>query len=61
MQQISITYEYSEKRQQFFREAIQTNLAAAEFLGNKKKIYILCETRGLQEATHLLLSAFSLL
>jgi hypothetical protein len=29
----------------FFHEAIETNLAAAEPLGNKKKIDMLCETR----------------
>ena len=45
VQQITIAFEYSSKRQQFFREAIQANPEAADPLGNKKKISMLCETR----------------
>ena len=45
VQQIAIAFEYSSKRQQFFREAIQANPEAADPFGNKKKISMLCEAR----------------
>ena len=52
VQQITIAFEYSSKRQQFFREAIQANPEAADPLGNKKKISMLCETRWSARGIH---------
>ena len=45
VQQITIAYTYSAKRQEFFKEAINENVAAASDLGKRMKLKMLCVTR----------------
>ena len=45
VQQVTIAFEYSAKRQQFFKEAIDENQTTSQDLGEKKKLTMLSETR----------------
>ena len=45
VQQVTIAFEYSPKREQFFKEAIAENQAESQDLGEKQKLKMLCATR----------------